>query len=65
VCFDPAGKASANRRKAILIFEMMKIGFIGTGNMATALIRSMKDNNKIISSDKNSEKLQKAVRSWA
>ena len=60
MCFDPAGKASANRRKAILIFEMMKIGFIGTGNMATALIRSMKDNNKIISSDKNSEKLQKA-----
>src|SRR3989338_5552938 len=39
---------------------MAKIGFIGTGNMATALIRSMKDNNRIISSDKNEEKLQKA-----
>ena len=39
---------------------MAKIGFIGTGNMATALIRSMKDNNRIISSDKNEEKLKKA-----
>src|SRR3989338_11250071 len=39
---------------------MAKIGFIGTGNMATALIRSMKDNNRIISGDKNEEKLQKA-----
>lgn len=39
---------------------MAKIGFIGTGNMATALIRSMKNNNKIISGDKNEEKLQKA-----
>lgn len=39
---------------------MAKIGFIGTGNMATALIRSMKDNNEIISSDKTKEKLQKA-----
>ena len=93
--FDSAGKASANRGKAILILKMMKIvnfqhtrkskisgvpktlrvfedaenrrfscmakiGFIGTGNMATALIRSMKANNEIISSDKNEEKLQKA-----
>lgn len=41
---------------------MAKIGFIGTGNMATALIRSMKNNNKIISSDKDEEKLQKAGR---
>ena len=57
--FDPAGKASADRSKAILT-KMAKIGFIGTGNMATALIRSMKGNNKIISSDKNDEKLQKA-----
>ncbi len=39
---------------------MAKIGFIGTGNMAVALIRSMKDDNKIISRDKNEEKLQKA-----
>ena len=39
---------------------MAKIGFIGTGNMATALIRTMKDKNEIISSDKNEEKLQKA-----
>src|SRR3989338_1746396 len=39
---------------------MAKIGFIGTGNMSTALIRSMKNNNKIVSSDKNEEKLQKA-----
>lgn len=41
---------------------MAKIGFIGTGNMATALIRSMKDNNRIISGDKNEEKLRKAVK---
>ena len=39
---------------------MATIGFIGTGNMATALIRSMKDDNRITSSDKNQEKLQKA-----
>ena len=39
---------------------MAKIGFIGTGNMATALIRSIKDDNRIISSDKNEEKLEKA-----
>ena len=39
---------------------MENIGFIGTGNMATALIRSMKENNMITSSDKNEEKLQKA-----
>src|SRR3989338_8024090 len=39
---------------------MAKIGFIGTGNMSTALIRSMKNNKKIVSSDKNEEKLQKA-----
>src|SRR3989338_7955432 len=32
---------------------MANIGFIGTGNMATALIRSMKENNMITSSDKN------------
>ena len=38
----------------------MKIGFIGTGNMAAALIRSMKKGNEIISSDKNKKKLQKA-----
>ena len=41
---------------------MTKIGFIGTGNMATALIRSIKTstNYEIISSDKNKEKLAKA-----
>ena len=39
---------------------MAKIGFIGTGNMAAALIKAMKEGNEIISSDKNKEKLQKA-----
>ena len=38
----------------------MKLGFIGTGNMAAALIKSMRLGNKIISSDKNEEKLQAA-----
>jgi pyrroline-5-carboxylate reductase len=38
----------------------MKLGFIGTGNMAVALIKSMKKGNEVISSDKNQEKLQKA-----
>ncbi len=38
----------------------MKLGFIGTGNMASALIRSMKQGNEIISSDKNEEKLKAA-----
>lgn len=40
---------------------MLKLGFIGTGNMASALIKSMASNDaKIISSDKSEEKLQKA-----
>lgn len=39
----------------------MKLGFIGAGNMATALIKAMKDGNEIISSDKDEEKLQKAA----
>jgi len=41
---------------------MQKIGFIGTGNMATALIRSIEsaDNYAILSSDKNHDILSKA-----
>ncbi|MAE42403.1 pyrroline-5-carboxylate reductase [Candidatus Woesearchaeota archaeon] len=41
---------------------MIKIGFIGTGNMAKALIRNIKnaDNCCIIASDKNQDKLSKA-----
>ena len=57
---DSAGKASADRGKAILILKMAKIGFIGTGNMATALIKAMKGDNEISSSDKSEEKLQEA-----
>ena len=38
----------------------MILGFIGCGNMACALIKSMSHGNKIISSDTNKEKLQKA-----
>ncbi len=40
---------------------MLKLGFIGTGNMARALIKSMvSEDAQIISSDKSEEKLQKA-----
>lgn len=41
---------------------MLKIGFIGTGNMATALIKSLKSANRysIISSDRDKGKLSKA-----
>jgi pyrroline-5-carboxylate reductase len=41
---------------------MIRIGFIGTGNIATALIRNLKANGNynLISSDKNEEKLEKA-----
>lgn len=40
---------------------MVRLGFIGTGNMASALIKSMRaKGSSIISSDKNVEKLQKA-----
>jgi pyrroline-5-carboxylate reductase len=36
---------------------MTKIGFIGSGNMAFALIKAMNDNNSIIASDKSKERL--------
>lgn len=41
---------------------MLKIGFIGTGNMATALIKSVKSTNNysMLSSDKDKNKLSKA-----
>jgi len=40
---------------------MLKIGFIGTGNMATALIRRIKSDKKyiILASDKNKSKINK------
>src|SRR3989338_7656236 len=44
---------------------MLKLGFIGTGNMATALIKSMaSEDTQIITSDKSEEKLLKAKKEF-
>ena len=44
---------------------MLKLGFIGTGNMATAWIKSMaSEDTQIITSDKSEEKLLKAKKEF-